>query len=51
LQPPKRETLVAEVDAWQRQRNDAGARVQWKFTTQNARKKLSRTYPQTTDTS
>ena len=47
----ERETLVAEVDAWQRQRNDAGARVQWKFTTQDARKKLSRAYPQTINTS
>jgi hypothetical protein len=47
----ERETLVAEVNAWQRQRNDAGARVQWKFTTQDARKKLSRAYPQTTNTS
>ena len=47
----ERETLVAEVDAWQRQRNDAGARVQWKFTTQDARKKLSHAYPQTTNTS
>jgi hypothetical protein len=34
----ERETLVAEVDAWQRQRNEAGVRVQWKFTTQDARK-------------
>src|SRR4051812_25524681 len=47
----ERETLLAEVDAWQRQRNEAGARVQWKFTTQDARKKLSRAYPQTTNTS
>ena len=47
----ERETLVAEVDAWQRQRNDAGARVQWKFTTQDARKKLGRAYPKTANTS
>jgi transposase len=47
----ERETLVAEVDAWQRQRNNAGARVQWKFTTQDARKKLGRAYPKTANTS
>jgi hypothetical protein len=47
----ERETLVTEVNAWQRQRNDAGAQVQWKFTTQDARKKLGRAYPQTINTS
>ncbi|MFL5283950.1 MAG: IS630 family transposase [Rhodopila sp.] len=47
----ERETLVAEVDAWQRQRNDAGAQVQWKFTTYDARRKLGRAYPQTINTS
>src|SRR6202051_117321 len=28
----EREVLVAEIAAWQRQRNASGARVQWKFT-------------------
>jgi hypothetical protein len=43
--------LHAPVDAWQRQRNNAGAQVDRKFTTHDARKKLSRAYPQTINTS
>ncbi|MDP9415146.1 MAG: IS630 family transposase, partial [Pseudomonadota bacterium] len=31
--------------AWQKQRNAAGARVNWMFTTQKAREKLGRAYP------
>jgi hypothetical protein len=41
----EREVLVSEIDAWQRQRNAAGACIKWKFTTQKARKKLARAYP------
>jgi transposase len=41
----EREVLVSEIDAWQRQRNAAGARIKWKFTTQKARNKLARAYP------
>jgi len=41
----EREVLVFEIDAWQRQRNAAGARIKWKFTTQKARNKLARAYP------
>jgi DDE superfamily endonuclease len=44
----ERSTLVAEIDAWQRQRNESDARIKWKFTTQKAREKLARTYPDTT---
>jgi hypothetical protein len=44
-------TLSAEIHAWQGQRNDAGAQVHWRFTTQDARKKLSRAYPKTINTS
>ena len=29
----ERERLVAEIEAWQRQRNASGARIKWKFTT------------------
>jgi hypothetical protein len=29
----EREVLVSEIDAWQRQRNESGARIKWKFTT------------------
>ena len=44
----EREALEAEIKAWQRQRNDAGARIHWKFTTEKARDKLARAYPDTT---
>jgi hypothetical protein len=40
-----RKTLQAEIDAWQAQRNAARARVKWMFTTQRARLKLLRAYP------
>ena len=41
----EREVLVAEIEAWQRQRNASGARIKWKFTTERARNKLARAYP------
>jgi hypothetical protein len=41
----ERQTLVAEVKAWQQQRNAAGARINWMFTTERARNKLTRVYP------
>jgi hypothetical protein len=37
--------LVAEIAAWQRQRNADGARIKWMFSTQRARSKLARAYP------
>lgn len=40
-----RKTLETEIDAWLRQRNASGARVKWMFTTQRARIKLLRAYP------
>ena len=43
----EREVLAAEIKAWQRQRNASGARINWKFTTQKARSKLARAYPDT----
>ena len=43
-----REKMVAEIAAWERQRNAAGARVKWLFTTGRARKKFARTYPDPT---
>lgn len=42
----EREVLVAEIEAWQRQRNASGARINWKFTTVKARNKLARAYPE-----
>lgn len=44
----ERDVLEAEVEAWQRQRNASGARIRWKFTTQKARNKLARAYPNIT---
>jgi transposase len=40
-----RDSLVAEIAAWECQRNAAGARVKWMFTTEHARAKLARAYP------
>jgi transposase len=43
----ERQRLVAEIAAWEHQRNAAGARVNWMFTTERARTKLARAYPDT----
>ena len=40
-----RQQLVAEIAAWERHRNDNGARIQWMFNTDRARTKLARAYP------
>jgi transposase len=37
--------LVSEVAAWERQRNASGASIQWMFTTDKARTKMGRAYP------
>ena len=37
--------LRREIDAWERQRNAAGARINWMFTTDKARAKMRRAYP------
>jgi transposase len=37
--------LVTEIGAWQRQRNAACARIKWMFTTEKARAKMGRAYP------
>ena len=42
----ERERLVAEVKAWENQRNESGARIKWMFTTDRARVKLARAYPE-----
>jgi transposase len=42
---PDRETLSAEVAAWERRRNTAEVKVNWRFTTTEARIKLKRLYP------
>jgi transposase len=43
----EREQLVAEIADWQTHRNESGARITWMFTTERARLKLSRAYPET----
>jgi hypothetical protein len=42
---PDKATVQREIAAWERQRNDANATVQWRFTTDKARTKLLRLYP------
>jgi hypothetical protein len=42
---PDLDTLKREVDAWQKTRNAAVVRVDWQFTTADARVKLKRLYP------
>jgi transposase len=39
--------LVSEIKAWENQRNAARARIKWQFTTEKARDKLARAYPDT----
>ena len=41
----ERERLESEVAAWQRQRNAAGARINWMFKTDRAREKMGHAYP------
>lgn len=40
-----RETLIKEVKAWEQQRNQNSSPVDWQFTTEDARVKLTRLYP------
>ena len=42
---PDRDALAAEVAAWAEHRNAAASRVDWQFTTADARTKLRRLYP------
>ena len=44
---PDLETLRSEAEAWQEYRNKTANRVDWRFTTQDARIKLKRLYPKT----
>jgi hypothetical protein len=39
------ETVKKEVAAWQEYRDNKNAKVNWRFTTEGARVKLSRLYP------
>ena len=42
---PAKAPLTHEVAAWERRRNTAQCRIEWQFTTQDARIKLKRLYP------
>ncbi|NOT11773.1 MAG: hypothetical protein HOP23_08085 [Methylococcaceae bacterium] len=42
---PDQTTLKREIKAWQDERNKKGVRVDWRFTTQDARIKLKSLYP------
>jgi hypothetical protein len=39
--------MEREVQAWQEERNDREVKVQWRFTTADARIKLHKLYPST----
>jgi len=41
------ETVQSEVAAWQARRDNLQAKVNWQFTTKDARVKLKRLYPTT----
>lgn len=40
-----RDRLISEIAAWEKQRNAKRARIKWMFTTDRARAKLARAYP------
>ena len=40
------EKLKAELTAWEKERNEAGAKVNWQFRTKDARIKLISLYPE-----
>lgn len=40
-----KERLVSEIAAWEQQRNASQARIKWMFTTEKARAKMGRAYP------
>src|SRR5579864_1988018 len=40
-----RKRLVSEIAAWEHQRNNSRARINWMFTAEKARKKMARAYP------
>ena len=46
---PDKATLVSEVARWEQRRNAEEARINWTFTVERARQKLSRSYPRVTE--
>ena len=43
------ETLKKEIKQWEEERNAAYAKIEWRFTAEDARRKLQRLYPSTSD--
>ena len=43
------ETLKRETRTWESERNTAYAKIEWRFTSEDARRKLHRLYPSTSD--
>lgn len=39
------ETLKSEIEAWEEDRNERKATIEWRFTVEGARGKLERLYP------
>ncbi len=46
---PDQQTLITQVRPWEEERNGDGSRIDWQFTTADARIKLRRLYPKTQD--
>jgi len=46
---PDMETVIRETEAWQRNRNNKNAKINWQFTTEDARIKLRKLYPTSED--
>jgi transposase len=42
---PDAQRLAREIGAWERERNEGGVTVDWRFTASEAREKLARLYP------
>lgn len=42
----RKDLLITEIAAWEKQRNLSGAGIKWMFTTERARAKLARAYPE-----
>ena len=40
-----KDKIIAEMAAWQKQRNAQQAKINWMFTTEKAREKLHKAYP------
>ena len=43
---PSVETMTGKIRAWEKERNKQKARVNWRFSNQDARVKLERLYPE-----